>query len=199
MSVQAVTIPGGPPPRDISVRVTVICFLIVMVDGYDSLMVGYIAPLIAKGWHLHPHDIGKLFAVCYVGAILGAVGMGPLAGRLGRRPMMVFALALATVATALCALATSFGALMAYRFVAGIALGGALPAVSSLTAEHARPEKRSGTVTLMYIGYPTGAVVGGAITAGLLHYGWPAIFMATALACAIALGIAFLRRKIGWT
>jgi len=182
----------GAPHKDISVRVTVICFLIVMIDGYDSLMVGYIAPLIAKGWGLHPQDIGKLFAVCYVGAILGAVAMGPLADRLGRRPMMIVALALATVATALCATASTFEQLMLYRFIAGIALGGALPAVSSLTAEHARPEKRSGTVTLMYIGYPTGAVVGGAVTAGLLHYGWPTIFMATAIACAFALGIAFL-------
>ena len=192
MTAAAGTIPGGPPHRDISVRVTVICFLIVMIDGYDSLMAGFIAPLIAKGWGLHPQDIGKLFAVCYVGAILGAVAMGPLADRVGRRPMMIAALALATVATALCAMAQSFDQLMLYRFIAGIALGGALPAVSSLTAEHARPEKRSGTVTLMYIGYPTGAVVGGAVTAGLLHYGWPTIFMATAIACAFALGIAFL-------
>ncbi|MGH6617554.1 MFS transporter [Sphingomonas sp.] len=191
MSAQAQTASEGPP-RDISIRVTVICFLIVMIDGYDSLMVGFIAPLIAKGWGLHAPDIGKLFAVCYVGAILGAVSMGPLADRLGRRPMLISALALAAVATALCATATSFEMLMLYRFISGIALGGALPAVSSLTAEHARPGKRSGTVTLMYIGFPTGAVVGGAITAGLLHLGWQNIFLWAAFACAFALGIALL-------
>ena len=189
MSVQARGA-SDSPPKEISARVTVICFLIVMIDGYDSLMVGYIAPLIAKGWGLHPQDIGKLFAVCYVGAILGAVSMGPLADRIGRRPMLIAALALAAVATALCATASSFGMLMLYRFISGIALGGALPAVSSLTAEHARPEKRAGTVTLMYIGYPTGAVVGGAITAGLLHYGWQNIFLWAAVSCVFALGIA---------
>lgn len=42
----------------------------------------------------------------------------------------------------------------------------------------------------MYIGYPMGAVVGGAATAALLHVGWPAIFLATGVACLIAAGVA---------
>jgi len=78
--------------------------------------------------------------------------------------MLIGALALASAATTLCAMAHSLEMLITLRFVAGIGLGGALPAVSSLTAEHARPENRNGTVTLMYIGYPMGAVVGGAVT-----------------------------------
>lgn len=161
-----------------------------MVDGYDTLMMGFVAPLLVRQWGLHPADIGKLFATGYLGAIVGAVVMGPLADRLGRKPMLIFALLLGAVATALCALAPTPGALLPLRFVAGIALGGALPAVIALTAEHARPERRAGTVTLMYIGYPMGAVVGGALTAALLHLGWPAIFLGTGVACLLAAGVA---------
>jgi AAHS family 4-hydroxybenzoate transporter-like MFS transporter len=58
--------------------------------------------------------------------------------------------------------------------------------VISLTAEHAEPDRRSGTVTLMYIGYPLGAVVGGALTAALLHVGWPTVFVAAGIACSVA-------------
>ena len=172
--------------RDVAVK----AFFIVMVDGYDTLMMGFVAPLLTNHWGLHPADIGKLFAVGYLGAIVGALVMGPLADRLGRKPMLVFALLLAAAATGLCALAPTPSALFPLRFIAGLALGGALPAAIALTAEHARPERRAGTVTLMYIGYPMGAVVGGALTAALLQAGWPAIFLGTGVVCLIAAGVA---------
>lgn len=178
------------PARSAAVRVTVMSFLIIMVDGYDTLMISFIAPLLAKQWALHPIDIGRIFAVGYLGAIIGAVGMGPLADRFGRKPILLAALLLAAAATLSCAAAPSLNVLMALRFVTGIALGAALPAVMALTAEHARPDRRSGTVTIMYIGYPMGAVIGGAATAALLHHGWSSIFVCAGIACLVAAALA---------
>ncbi|MDB5677926.1 MFS transporter [Sphingomonas bacterium] len=178
------------PDRNILARVVALSFLIVMVDGYDTLMVSFVAPLVAHDLHLGPTSIGQLFAAGYFGAILGAVSMGPLSDRLGRKPMLVGALLVAALMTFACSGASTFGQLAAFRFLAGIGLGGALPAVISLTAEHAGPQRRSGTVTLMYIGYPMGAVVGGALTAALLHAGWSAVFVAAGVACLVALAAA---------
>lgn len=177
---------SAPRPGAVTAR----GFLIVMVDGYDTLMLGFVAPLLAKSWGLHPADIGKLFAIGYLGAAIGAIVIGPLGDRFGRRPMLVGSLLLAALATGLCATAGGPGELMALRFVAGIALGGALPAVVALTAEHAPPERRHASVTLMYLGYPLGAVVGGALTAAALGSGWSAIFAGTGFACLIAAGVA---------
>lgn len=165
------------------IRVVALSFLIVMVDGYDTLMIAFIAPLLAEHWALQHTSIGQLFAAGYLGAIVGAVSMGPLSDRVGRKPMLVGALLLASVMTLACAFAGSFGQLALLRFGAGIGLGGALPAVISLTAEHAGAERRSGTVTLMYIGFPLGAVVGGALTAAILHAGWQTVFLCAAGAC----------------
>ena len=106
--------------------------------------------------------------------------------------MLIASLLLAGIATTLSAAASSLDTLFALRFVTGIALGGALPALSSLTAEHAKPGNRGGTVTLMYIGYPMGGVVGGAATAALLHLGWQKIFLGAGAACFIALALALL-------
>jgi AAHS family 4-hydroxybenzoate transporter-like MFS transporter len=168
------------------VRVVILSFLIVMIDGYDTLMVSFVAPLLARELQLAPTDIGQLFAAGYFGAIVGAVSMGPLSDRHGRKPMLLAALSLASTMTFLCALADNFHELAALRFLAGIGLGGALPAVIALTAEHAGPRKRSGTVTLMYIGYPLGAVVGGGLTAALLHTGWPTVFACAGVASLMA-------------
>lgn len=167
-------------------RVVALSFLIVMVDGYDTLMIAFIAPLLAAHWNLEHTNIGQLFAAGYLGAIVGAVSMGPLSDRVGRKPMLVGALLLATLMTGACAFAQSFEQLALLRFCAGIGLGGALPAVISLTAEHAGPERRSGTVTLMYIGFPLGAVVGGALTAAILHLGWSTVFLFASGACLAA-------------
>ena len=175
-----------------ALRVLIIGFVIVMVDGYDSMMISFLAPLLARNLVLSPTDLGKIFAVGYLGAIVGAIAVGSLADRIGRKPMLIASLALASVATMVCADATSLALLTSLRFLAGLALGGALPALISLTAEHARPERRNGTITLMYIGYPVGAVVGGAVTAGLLRYGSAAIFLGAGVASLIALALALL-------
>lgn len=175
-----------------ALRVLVIGFVIVMVDGYDSMMISFLAPLLARDLVLSPTDLGKIFAVGYLGAIVGAIAVGSLADRIGRKPMLIASLALASVATMICADATSLATLTGLRFVAGMALGGALPALISLTAEHARPERRNGTITLMYIGYPVGAVVGGAVTSALLRYGSAAIFLGAGVASLIPLALALL-------
>ncbi len=178
--------PGGS--RGLAVAVA--SFAIVMVDGYDTLMISYIAPLLAHGWRLKPTQIGEIFAWSYLGAIVGALLMGALSDRFGRKRVLTAAMALAGLATLACAAAPNLQALLALRFLSGIALGGALPAVISLTAEHARPERRSATVTLMYIGYPLGAVAGGFVTAAFLGAGWPALFVATGVACLLAAVVA---------
>lgn len=195
MITQARTTLDGVPregAEDISARVTILCFLIVMVDGYDSLVLSFIGPAITAHWGLDPHALGALFAATYFGAIIGALSMGPLSDRFGRKPLLIAALLLATVATAASAMAASIEQLRLLRFVAGIGLGGAMPALAAITGEHAPPEKRSGRVTLMMLGYPTGAVVGGAITAAFLQVGWQAILLAAAAGCAVAAAMALL-------
>jgi MFS transporter, AAHS family, 4-hydroxybenzoate transporter len=173
-------------------RVLIIGFVIVMVDGYDSMMISFLAPLLARDLALGPADMGSIFAIGYVGAIVGAIAVGTLADRIGRKPMLIACLAVAGVATMVCADAKSLATLISLRFVAGLALGGALPALISLTAEHARPERRHGTITLMYTGYPVGAVVGGAVTAALLQYGSSAIFLGAGVTSLTALALAVL-------
>lgn len=173
-----------------SVRVALLAFLIIMVDGYDTLLVSFVAPLLTKEWGLKPTDLGAIFASGYFGAMIGAIGMGTLADRFGRKRPLIGALLLAAAATLGCALVDDKATLMLLRMVAGIGLGGALPALSSLTAEHSAPDRRHGTVTLMYIGFPLGAVVGGALTAAFLHHGWRAVFVAAGIACLASAALA---------
>jgi AAHS family 4-hydroxybenzoate transporter-like MFS transporter len=155
-----------------------ICFLVALIDGYDTLMLSFVAPLISKEWGMPPGAFGKVFAVSFAGAVVGAIALGAAADRLGRKKVLVGSLLAAGSFIVLSAWSTTAEQLMLWRFLSGIGLGGAIPTISALAAEHAHPERRGATVSRMFLGFPIGAVAGGAITAALMHVvGWRGIFI----------------------
>ena len=158
--------------------VAMIGFLVAMVDGYDTLMLAFIAPLISKEWALAPQVIGAMFASSYAGAALGATVIGIAADRYGRKAMLLASLALAGAFTVMCAWSQGATQLMALRAVAGLGLGGALATITALTAERSPPQGRSAAVTRMFLGFPIGAIVGGIATAGAMSVlGWRGVFV----------------------
>jgi AAHS family 4-hydroxybenzoate transporter-like MFS transporter len=175
-----------------------ISFVLVMIDGYDLFMVSFLAPLIAKDLHLDLVSIGSVFAAGLGGSMAGGLLLGSMADRIGRRPMMLVSLALAGVATLLCSHAHSFRAFAGLRFLTGFALGGLLAAIVPLLAEHFTLEKRSAAVTRMFIGYPLGAVVGGAITAVLISHGWRILFLGAGVVTLLLLPIGLLLRETSY-
>jgi MFS transporter, AAHS family, 4-hydroxybenzoate transporter len=162
-------------------------FLVAMVDGYDTLMLAFIAPLISKEWALHPQTVGAIFASSYAGAALGATAIGIAADRFGRKTMLLASLALVGVFTILCARSANPAQLMVLRAVAGLGLGGALSTSIALIAESTPVHRRRATVTRMFLGFPVGAMVGGAVTAAAMSFlGWRGVFVGGGV-CALLL------------
>jgi AAHS family 4-hydroxybenzoate transporter-like MFS transporter len=170
-------------------------FVLVMIDGYDMFIVSFVAPLIARDLHLAAQNLGAVFAAGLAGSVVGGLTFGAVADRVGRRPVLIVALALAGIATLLCSRANSFGAFAALRFLTGFALGGVLAAVVPLIAEYFPADRRNRAVTSMFIGYPLGAVVGGIVTAVLLAHGWRSLFAGTGTVTLLLLPLAFLMRE----
>jgi AAHS family 4-hydroxybenzoate transporter-like MFS transporter len=169
-----------------------IAFALVMIDGYDLFIVSFVAPLIAKDLHLNFVSIGSVFAAGLAGSMVGGLLLGHIADRAGRRPALLISLATAGAATLLCSQAHSFGAFAALRFLTGLALGGLLAAIVPLVAEQFPSQRRSAAVTLMFIGYPLGAVVGGAITALLIAHGWRNLFLGAGVVTLLLVPVALL-------
>jgi AAHS family 4-hydroxybenzoate transporter-like MFS transporter len=172
-----------------------VSFVLVMADGYDLFIVSFLAPLIAKDLHLSVVNIGTVFAAGLAGSMVGGLLLGYIADRVGRRPTLLVSLATAGVATLLCSQAHSLGTFTALRFLTGLALGGLLAATVPLVAEHFPPQRRSGAVTLMFIGYPLGAVVGGAITALLIAHGWRNLFLGAGVVTLLLVPIGLFLRE----
>ena len=188
-------LPGGIIGSRRSLALLGVAFALVMIDGYDLFIVSFVAPLIAKDLHLNFVNIGTVFAAGLAGSMVGGLLLGQIADRAGRRPALLGSLATAGLATLLCSQAHSFGAFAALRFVTGLALGGLLAAIVPLVAEHFPSQRRSAAVTMMFIGYPLGAVVGGAITALLIDHGWRNLFLGAGVVTLLLVPIGLVLRE----
>lgn len=143
------------------------CFLIAAIDGFDVALMGFLAPAVAKALHLAPPLLAPVFGAGQFGAVAGALLIGPLADRYGRRRLMV----ISTIAFGAMTVATCFsdnvGELTILRFLTGIGLGGALPCATALTAEFCPERRRATLTTAMFCGFTFGSAVGGFATASI--------------------------------
>lgn len=158
-------------------RTFLLCFVVAMLDGFDTLVVAFVGPVLEQDWGLDPARLGLLFGAGLVGAALGGFIGGPLADRFGRRRSLLGCVAAFALLTLLCAVAPDFHTLLTLRLLAGLGLGGAIPNITALTAENVPAARRASLVTRMFIGFPLGAVVGGGICALMVpEVGWRSAF-----------------------
>jgi MFS transporter, AAHS family, 4-hydroxybenzoate transporter len=74
-------------------------------------------------------------------------------------------------------LAPNFGVLVAFRFLAGLGLGGAMPSFISLTSEYSPRTLRAVIVALLWAGFPLGGFVGGLLASWIIPaFGWQSVF-----------------------
>src|SRR6202453_3884555 len=112
------------PLTGFQIGIILCCALVSALDGIDTQSIGVAAPFIAASLGIKMPDFGPIFSAALLGATIGAATFGPLADRLGRKTLLIFATVLFGVFTILTALANSVPMLYALRLLAGIGLGG---------------------------------------------------------------------------
>ncbi|MGL5240058.1 MAG: MFS transporter, partial [Kluyvera ascorbata] len=75
-------------------RVIICCFLVVMMDGFDTAAIGFIAPAIRDHWQLTAADLAPLFGAGLLGLTAGALLCGPMSDRFGRKRVIECCVAL---------------------------------------------------------------------------------------------------------
>jgi len=160
-----------------------LCFLVVAIDGFDTAIIGFIAPAIRAEWRLDVSRLGPLFAAGLFGLMVGAFAVGPLADRHGRKTMLIVSMGLFGGASLLSALSTGLQSLTWLRFITGVGLGGAMPTTITIASEYCPRARRSSLVTLMFCGFTIGSGLGGFIAAQVLpRYGWRALLVGGGIA-----------------
>jgi len=158
--------------------VAVMCGLIVFVDGFDAQAMGFVAPALTAAMGISRGVLGSVISSGLVGMMIGALVSGPLADRIGRKPVLVACALIFGVGSLLTATAQSIESLMAWRAITGLGMGGAMPNAIALTSEYMPRRRRAGAVTMMICGFSLGAAVGGLVAASIIpRFGWPSVFI----------------------
>jgi AAHS family 4-hydroxybenzoate transporter-like MFS transporter len=152
----------------LQIRVFVLCALVAILDAVDSVAIGFAGPLIAQQFKMSAAAFSPVYSAGLFGATIGAIAAGPISDRFGRKPTLVFTVLLFAVFTCLTPFAESFSALVLFRVLAGLGLGGATPCFITMSAEYAPANKRAMLVSLLWAGYPLGNSVGGFIASYLI-------------------------------
>jgi MFS transporter, AAHS family, 4-hydroxybenzoate transporter len=155
-----------------------LCFAINMADGVDVTILSFIAPRIQQDWAIGPDVMGTLFSAGLLGMAIGGMFIAPLADRLGRRKVILAALALMSLGMLASGFVTAVSQLFALRVLVGAGIGTVLAAMAALASESAPDRHRNLAVGLVQAGYPFAAVFTGLIVARLLPvYGWHALLV----------------------
>ena len=151
----------------------VLCFLAAMAEGFDIQSMGVAAPAMGPALHLTRAQLGPAFSASVVGLLVGAVVLGRLADRIGRKRTLILSLVIFGVFSLATARAWSLNSLLVIRVLAGLGLGGAMPNLIALCAEAVAPDRRARRVTEVTAGMSFGAGIAGVVAFGL---GWRSIF-----------------------
>ena len=155
------------------------CALFIVFDGYDLAVAGVAMPAIMKDMGVSPTQAGFMASSALFGMSFGAIFLGTLSDRIGRRGVIVMCLLLFSVFTAAAGLADDpliFGAM---RFLAGLGIGGVMPNVIAEMSEYAPRRMRATLITLMMCGYAVGGILAAWLGKAMIaQHGWQAVFYA---------------------
>ena len=150
-----------------------------LCDGFDLQLVAFAAPRIAADWGIEPTALGLVSSANLLGMMFGAMFLGNMGDRFGRKRVIVVGTILYACTALLCLLASNPPQLGMIRFFTGLGLGGVLPNVIALAAEISPSRKRAYLTSIPMIGMSLGSGLPAVVAAWLVPlYGWEALFVA---------------------
>ena len=125
----------------LSRRLTAFGFLLIaeFFYGWAWNTVDVLRPLFRASLGLSLTQAGSAYSAQGAGALLGALSIGQLADRLGRRTMLVVVMAGYGLMLLAGTLVTSYATLLLQRFALGLFLGGSFPVVVGIYVELSDP------------------------------------------------------------
>jgi AAHS family 4-hydroxybenzoate transporter-like MFS transporter len=172
-------------------KLILLSWLITAFDGLDIQMVSFTAPYMRDEMHLTKTMLGYVFSAGTIGMVLGGLIFSNIGDRIGRRPTVIFcafAFGLLTIATSY---APNYEALLALRFLDGLAGGGMLPLAWALNIEFVPQRMRGTVVAVIMMGYSIGSACSGPLTNAIAPtHGWQGVYVfggCGALVCATML------------
>ena len=161
----------------------VLCFMVVALDGFDTGAMGFIAPSLVQDWKIPRESLGPVLSAVLVGIGIGALVVGPIADRVGRKVVLIASIFFFGALSCLTSSATSMEGLTAMRLLTGLGLGAAVPNAVTLMSEYVPARIRGFLVNAMFMGFAAGIALGGVLSAWLIPlFGWRSVLLSGGIA-----------------
>ena len=149
-----------------------------LFDAFDATALAFVLPVLVGLWRLTPAQVGLLISASYAGQLVGAIGAGLLAERVGRLRALQWSLAVMGLASLACAFAPGYSVLMIFRVIQGVGLGGETPLAATYMNETCPSAYRGKMITVIQFLFAIGSV-GSAILALFMipRFGWASMFI----------------------
>jgi len=127
-----------------------LCFCVVLLDGFDTAAIGYIAPSLVSEWGIERSALGPVLSAALFGLVVGSLSAGPLADRFGRKTILSISVLIFGLACLASAFSAGLNQLVAWRFITGVGLGAAMPNAVTMMNEYC-PEARTRHADQCYV------------------------------------------------
>ena len=155
------------------------CVLIIIIDGYDIAVAGAALPSIMKEMGVTASTAGFMASSALFGMMFGAVFLGTLSDKIGRRWTISICVFLFSVFTAAAGFANDPVTFSVLRFIAGLGIGGVMPNIVAQMTEYSPKKIRSLMTTVMFSGYAIGGILAAVLGKQFIgDYGWQFVFIA---------------------
>jgi MFS family permease len=152
-------------------------FLLYMFDYIDRMVVSSLTPFIQDDWGISDTQVGALSSVVYWSIVALTLPISALVDRWSRKKTIGAMATLWSLATAACALTSSFGGLMIARGFIGVGEAGYAPGGSAMISAMYPKEKRSWIMGLWNASIPLGSAIGVALGGIIaMKWGWKSAF-----------------------
>jgi AAHS family 4-hydroxybenzoate transporter-like MFS transporter len=154
------------------------CFFVVVADGMDVAIMGFVTPSILLEWDISRPAFGIVISAAPFGLVIGALVAGPSSDRFGRKIVLTVSVFLFGILTLVTAYASSPTEMAVLRLLAGMGMGAAMPNASTLLSEYAPQRRRSLMITIMFTGFNLGSAAIGFAAGYLIPlHGWRSVLL----------------------
>ncbi|GMG95116.1 MFS transporter [Cupriavidus metallidurans] len=159
-------------------KILVTCFLLIAIDAYDGLAIGFVVPVLVREWGVNKAAFGPVLSVGVLGLALGALLAGPLYHRTSPKTVIIGSMLLFGVCSLGTMTANSLVSLGVWRFFTGIGVGAAVPGAATLMYEYAPRRMSAFLVNAIAVGALIGASACGLTAAAMVPtHGWTSVFL----------------------